>query len=116
MKKFVITGAALAAIVLPAVTAASPAGAASAVPARRCSQNIRVTHNNTSATMTIITRYCNRSYRAWAGFNIHGTVYGPWRDTNGAFSVAYYSGGGNQGGGYQYEQTGGGAITTHTSY
>ena len=117
MRKLVLTGAAVAALALPAATAIpTAASAASAAPARRCSQNLRVTHSSTSATLTIITRYCGRSYRAWAGFNIHGIVYGPWRDTNGAQSVVYYAGGGNEGGGYQYEPTGGGTITTHTSY
>jgi hypothetical protein len=78
-----------------------------------CSQSVRVTHSRTSATLTIIHRYCNDSYRAWMRSS-DGTVHhGAWR--TGGQSVAHANGG-NQAGGWQRERTGGGAITTHTSY
>ena len=97
---------------IAAVVVANPAQAA---PARRCSQNISTSHSSTTTTVTIITRYCNRSYRAWARFSDGKNIKGPWR-TSGQ-SVVYDPNGGNQSGGYQYEVTGStGPITTHISY
>jgi hypothetical protein len=97
---------------IAAVVVANPAQAASA---RRCSQNISTSHSNYVTTVTIITRYCNRSYRAWARFADGKNIKGAWH-TSGQ-SVAYDPNGGNQSGGYQYEVTGStGPITTHISY
>jgi hypothetical protein len=91
------------------------ANPAQAVPARRCSQNISTSHNNFTTTVTIITRYCNRSYRAWARFADGKNIKGAWH-TSGQ-SVVYDPNGGNQSGGYQYEVTGStGPITTHIAY
>jgi hypothetical protein len=110
--KRALTRIALAAALL------APAGAAAVVTAgpaqAACSQNVRTTHSDTEATLTIITRYCDRSYRAWAAFSDGTNHKGIWI-TSGS-STAYDANGGNIEGGYQYETTGGGPITTHISY
>lgn len=94
--------------------AATRAHTTALVSSRRCSQSIRTTHNATTTTVTIIIRYCNRSYRAWARFADGKNIKGPWR-TSGQ-SIVFNNAGGNQSGGFQYERTGGGTIYTHTSY
>jgi len=109
----VLTRIALAAVLL------APAGAAAVVTAgpvqAACSQNVRTTHSNYETTLTIITRYCNRSYRAWARFSDGKNIKGIWI-TSGQ-SVVYDANGGNESGGYQYEVTGStGPITTHIAY
>jgi hypothetical protein len=101
----------LSLVPIASVVVASPAQAVSA----RCSQNISTSHSNYATTVTIITRYCNRSYRAWAAFSDGKNIKGAWH-TSGQ-SVVYDANGGNESGGYQYEVTGStGPITTHIAY
>ena len=106
--------AAVAAIVLAAGAAIPVAG--SAAPAGACAQFITETHGPTYATTHIHIRYCGRSYRSWAGFFNHGAVFGPWRKASGTTSTSYYAGGGNQGGGWQWERTGGTLKHTVRTY
>jgi hypothetical protein len=109
IKRIALALALCAGFLVPGVTMAVPQAGA-------CSQSIRTTHNNYSATVTILIRYCNRSYRSWARFSDGHNVKGVWRTAAGSQSVSYDSHGGNQAGGYQWERTGGGTIYTHESY
>lgn len=107
----------LALAVLTLLGGAILAGSAAPASAATCSatgQNIRTTHSWTTTTVTIITRRCGRSYRAWARFADGKNIKGPWRTLNP--STAYDPNGGNQTGGYQWEPTGGGTVHTHISY
>jgi len=112
------TGSAALATVPASASPTGPASAtaqhASTAAARRCSttgQNLRVTHNSTETVLTIITRRCGRSYRAWLRTRTGVKRVGVWR-TSGQSVVL----GNGFDGGWQREPTGGGTLTTHTSY
>lgn len=86
-----------------------------AVASRRCgSQNLRVTHTSTTATLTVISGLCNRKYQVWASFAFGPSLRGPWV-TTGHSSTVYYAGGGNRIGGW-IRITPAGFRTNHTSY